>query len=288
MIGAVSGLSEVRVAKESRKGRLHGLIEICGLRPHQLHRNRALETLRQRRCNAVQGGDTQGNRGATDRNESVRSEGASSEEAEGEEEKPPVKEESATEKLLREMREKAEEQARKDKEANLLYKYGQREYGRGEYAKAVEALQSAVDLVAKGSALGGEMQIWLAMAFDANGQRADGLAMYRKLEATHPMKAIKLQAANLRYIMEAPRLKISKDERVTIPLVGEESQTGKPSFTELYKEKRRANYRKTRKLEPDIWDRIEWKPPRWQKNPYVWVAFTLWLTLIAVTMAFGD
>lgn len=62
------------------------------------------------------------------------------------------------------------------------------------------------------------------MAFDANGQRADGLATYRKLEATHPMKEIKLQAANLRYIMEAPRLKISKDERVTIPLVGEESQ----------------------------------------------------------------
>lgn len=53
---------------------------------------------------------------------------------------------------------KAEEQARKDKEANALYKYGQREYGRGEYAKAVEALQSAVDLVTKGSALGGEVR----------------------------------------------------------------------------------------------------------------------------------
>jgi hypothetical protein len=69
------------------------------------------------------------------------------------------------------------------------------------------------------------MQIWLAMAFDANGRRADGLAVYRKLEASHPMKQIKSQAANLRYIMEAPRLKISENERVTIPLVGDESQT---------------------------------------------------------------
>jgi hypothetical protein len=63
---------------------------------------------------------------------------------------------------------------------------------------------------------------------------------------------------------------------------------GKPSISELYKERRRAYNRKSKKIEPDIWDRIEWKPPRWQKNPYVWVAFTLWLTLIAVSMAFGD
>lgn len=63
---------------------------------------------------------------------------------------------------------------------------------------------------------------------------------------------------------------------------------GKPSISELYKERRRAYNRKSKKIEPDIWDRIEWKPPRWQRNPYVWVAFTLWLTLIAVSMAFGD
>jgi outer membrane protein assembly factor BamD (BamD/ComL family) len=54
---------------------------------------------------------------------------------------------------------KAEEQARKDRDANLLFKYGQREYGRGEYAKAVEAFQSAVDLVTKGSLIGGEVSL---------------------------------------------------------------------------------------------------------------------------------
>eukprot|EP00243_Klebsormidium_subtile_P005111 TRINITY_DN2005_c0_g2_i1.p1 TRINITY_DN2005_c0_g2~~TRINITY_DN2005_c0_g2_i1.p1 ORF type:complete len:206 (+),score=3.56 TRINITY_DN2005_c0_g2_i1:132-749(+) len=110
--GAISRISEASVAKKSCKGRLQflqGSTGISGLRLQQVHRNRALETPRRHLRNAVQGGDTQGNRGATDRDESTGPERSRSEETEGEEGKLEEKEESVTEKLLREMREKAEE-----------------------------------------------------------------------------------------------------------------------------------------------------------------------------------
>ena len=42
--------------------------------------------------------------------------------------------------------------------------------------------------------------------------------MYRSLEETHPSRKIKQQAANLRFIMEAPKLKLGPDERVKIPV----------------------------------------------------------------------
>lgn len=105
--GAVSRIAEASVAKESRKGRLQslqGLPEMRGLRLH-LYKKQALKTPLGRCCNAVQGGDSQGNRGTTGRSETAGPEAASSREEEGEAEKLSEKEESATEKLLREMRE---------------------------------------------------------------------------------------------------------------------------------------------------------------------------------------
>ena len=32
-----------------------------------------------------------------------------------------------------------------------------------------------------------QVQLWLALAFDANGQRPEALELYKKLEGTHPM-----------------------------------------------------------------------------------------------------
>jgi len=40
----------------------------------------------------------------------------------------------------------------------------------------------------------------------ACGREEDCLATYRTLEKTHPLPAIRRQAADLRYIMEAPKL----------------------------------------------------------------------------------
>lgn len=43
--------------------------------------------------------------------------------------------------------------------------------------------------------------------------------MYKELEASHPSRKVKKQAADLRFILEAPRLELSEDERVKIPLI---------------------------------------------------------------------
>lgn len=65
-----------------------------------------------------------------------------------------------------------------------------------------------------------QIQIWLAMAYEANRRHKDCIALYKELENSHPMINIRRQAAELRYILEAPKLKISNDEVVTIPQIG--------------------------------------------------------------------
>lgn len=68
-----------------------------------------------------------------------------------------------------------------------------------------------------------QIQIWLAMAYEADNRHADCIALYKNIEETHPNKATRRQAADLRYILEAPKLKIRKDEMVSIPLIGSDN-----------------------------------------------------------------
>ena len=43
--------------------------------------------------------------------------------------------------------------------------------------------------------------------------------MYKTVEQTHPVNAIKKQAAELRFIMEAPKLQLRPEERISLPLL---------------------------------------------------------------------
>ncbi|KAG0571741.1 hypothetical protein KC19_VG038900 [Ceratodon purpureus] len=113
----------------------------------------------------------------------------------------------------------AVEEARIKKEAEVLLQMSQRAYGRGVYDKSVEMLEAALTKVPGNSNLGGEIQVWLAMAYDAVGRHADCIALYKRLEGTHPNNNLRKQAADLRYIAEAPKLKISRDEMVKVPLI---------------------------------------------------------------------
>lgn len=58
------------------------------------------------------------------------------------------------------------------------------------------------------------------MAYEAKNRHKDCIALYRELESKHPSVSIRRQAAGLRYILQAPKLKISEEEMVTIPLIG--------------------------------------------------------------------
>lgn len=58
------------------------------------------------------------------------------------------------------------------------------------------------------------------MAYEAKNRHKDCIELYRQLEKTHPIGSIRRQAKELRYILQAPKLKISQEEMVTIPLIG--------------------------------------------------------------------
>lgn len=57
----------------------------------------------------------------------------------------------------------------------------------------------------------------------ACGRSEDCINLYKSIEANHPSRKIKKQAENLRYILEAPKLEVAEDERVTIPLIQSET-----------------------------------------------------------------
>ncbi|KAJ1396702.1 Tetratricopeptide-like helical domain superfamily [Sesbania bispinosa] len=132
-------------------------------------------------------------------------------------------EETEEEKRLRvrkELEKVAKEQAERRATAQLMFDLGQKAYGRGMYGRAIEFLEGALTIIPRSTLFGGEIQIWLAMAYEANNRHKDCIALYQQLEKTHPSISIRRQAAELRYILQAPKLKITQEEMVTIPLIG--------------------------------------------------------------------
>ena len=53
----------------------------------------------------------------------------------------------------------------------------------------------------------------------ACGREQECIDLYKVLEQQHPSAKIKRQAEQLRFIMEAPRLKLRPDERVSVPVL---------------------------------------------------------------------
>ncbi|KAG4930352.1 hypothetical protein JHK86_047313 [Glycine max] len=136
---------------------------------------------------------------------------------EGEEEET---EEEKRMRVRKELEKVAKEQAERRATAQLMFDLGQKAYGKGSYGRAIEFLEAALTIIPGPTLFGGEIQIWLAMAYEAHNRHKDCIALYRQLEKTHPSVSIRRQAAELRYILQAPKLKISQEEMVTIPLIG--------------------------------------------------------------------
>lgn len=162
----------------------------------------------------------------------------------------------------------------------MKFAQGKLAYERGQYPASARLLEQALNEEGPFTQLGGEIQLWLALAYQArccDGSRAnpqlqhplpprclhvwkpvtacqsrsgarshavagtsppphalpplnltalqacgredDCLSVYRAVEKSHPLPAIRRQAADLRYIMEAPRLQINPEERVQIPVL---------------------------------------------------------------------
>ena len=61
--------------------------------------------------------------------------------------------------------------------------------------------------------------MWLALAHQAAGDDDACIATYKFVEDNHPLLKVRNQAANLRFICQAPKLKRGPDEMVQIPVL---------------------------------------------------------------------
>ena len=169
--------------------------------------------------------------------------------------------------------ERAEEiEAEKDAR-NELFVRGKYLYERGRYKESLQALEQALVREGALSPLGGEIQMWLALGYAAVGNEKKCIEVYKYLETNHPAPATRKQAASLRYIMEAPKIALRPEEKVSIPVMDDiDKNLGRSGKDRPMRPRTNRQPRKKRELslEEQFWD--EYRPPNALKNKYVWAA----------------
>ncbi|CAL1360092.1 unnamed protein product [Linum trigynum] len=198
-------------------------------------------------------------------------------------------EEEKRQRVRKELEKVAQEQAERRQTAQLMFELGQKAYGRGMYGRAIEFLEAALTIIPRLTLFGGEIQIWLAMAYEANNRHSDCITLYQQLERKHPSISIRRQAAELRYILQAPKLKISQEEMVTIPLIGSTYDSYASSWTDKYKDKdEKSSWTTTNQLPSSrdyLGELLQWRPPTGlENNQAFWVALAFWLALVGAAI----
>ncbi len=111
------------------------------------------------------------------------------------------------------------------------YQSGQTAFERGEYRQAITYLLSAIAQTQPNSKIGGEIQIWLAIAYEAAGQVSAAKALCQQL-AAHPSLDTRQASKRMLYIMDAPELARRDDWLTKIPdLTHLEDRQGKAGGT---------------------------------------------------------
>lgn len=181
--------------------------------------------------------------------------------------------------------EKEAERAARE-ERSQEFNAGKAAYTKGRYKESVVLFERALNREGWMSALGGDIQMWLALAYQAVGRDRECIDLYKKVEDTHPLRKVRQQAANLRFILEAPKLKRGPDEIVSIPVLKPDERVkvarGKykrPVPTAQLPSKRKKS------LEEEFWE--NYRPPKWTQNRYVWVAATILGVALAIYSAQG-
>jgi tetratricopeptide (TPR) repeat protein len=103
--------------------------------------------------------------------------------------------------------------------AKTRYQAGKVAFENGQYREAVEQLEKATALLVRNSRLGGEVQIWLATAYEAAGRSEDAIALCEQLKR-HPNPETNKESRRLQYIFQAPRLQRPKEWMTEIPDLG--------------------------------------------------------------------
>lgn len=176
--------------------------------------------------------------------------------------------------LAKKLKEEKERAKQAELERSREFSVGKYCYERGRYEDSVVALELALNKEGPFSQLGGDIQMWLALAYQACGREEECISTYKTLEDTHPVPRVRRQAANLRYIIEAPKLLVNPDERVQIPMLNEVERK-KDGRAQYARAKRPAGVSTERILTLEERFMEEYTPPEWVNNRYVWVALVV-------------
>ncbi|WP_338441776.1 tetratricopeptide repeat protein [Synechococcus elongatus IITB4] len=125
---------------------------------------------------------------------------------------------------------------------------GQAAIARGDYRQAIAALEAAAEQAGVATAIGADIRYWLATAYQASGDIEAARSVCRQL-ANHPLREQRQLAAQLLYILEAPKLARRADWQVEIPdltsLSDDSSARLRQASGSLAKEKKETDYRLT-------------------------------------------
>jgi tetratricopeptide (TPR) repeat protein len=112
-----------------------------------------------------------------------------------------------------------------EKSYQELYQAGVRSFEHGDYKQAIAHFQQALNGVNAGTKIGGEIQVWLANAYDAAGNPTEAIALCRSLKK-HSDRDVRKSASYVLGILSAPKLNTLKDANSKIPsLKGLDDQT---------------------------------------------------------------
>ncbi|MGF1495824.1 MAG: tetratricopeptide repeat protein [Elainellaceae cyanobacterium] len=154
--------------------------------------------------------------------------------------------------------------------AQTQYQSGKEAFERGRYRQSVQYLEKAVSLAERTSRLGGEAQIWLVTAYQANGQLKEAIALCQQL-TRHPDYETAKQGKRLLYILEAPRLQTRPDWLTQIPDLSQltDGEAQLPNLAGRTVTKKARSPRKTAAPAPEP---IDWSQVNTRDNRFVWVA----------------
>jgi tetratricopeptide (TPR) repeat protein len=158
------------------------------------------------------------------------------------------------------------------------YQAGIISFEHGDYKHAIAQFQQALDGVDAKTKIGGEIQVWLANAYDAVGDSTQAIALCRRLK-THGDRDVRKSANYVLGILTAPQLSTLKDVVSQIPsLQGLDAQD-----TQSYPPGRSGSQSTSSKTEQEILaaPRVDNVAVQRQLNRFIWTA-TIAIALAAL------
>lgn len=147
------------------------------------------------------------------------------------------------------------------------YEAGKNAFECGQYRASVEHLEKASGLVNRNWKLGGDVLLWLAIAYEAAGRNPEARAVCQQLQS-HPSLEARKEGKRLLYILEAPQLKRPEAWMTKIPDLGSMSESE-------VKYRRGTGVAKSSTSQGRVESEVDLTQVNTEDNRFIWVALIL-------------